>query len=229
MKPGEIIRKVKKQGRENLTEFESREILKKYKIPLAKAELAKTSEKAVEIAEKIGFPIALKIASPQVVHKTDVGAVALNIKTKEGLRRAFRKLILDVKRKVPNLKVLGILVQEMVENGKEVIVGGKKDSQFGQVLMFGGGGILTEVLEDVSFRVCPVSKKDAKEMIEETKYYKVLKGYRGKRCDIDALVDILLKTSRLLEENQEIVELDINPVMALEKGAVAVDARIIIG
>lgn len=228
MKPKEIFKKIKKQRRKNLTEFESRMILEHYKIPIAKAEIAKTAEEAERIAEKIGFPVVLKIISPDIVHKTDVGGLFLNIKTKEELRNSFRQLIFNVKRKVAKAKISGILVQKMIENGREVIIGGKKDSQFGQTLMFGGGGVLTEVMEDVSFRVCPINRKDAEEMIGETKYYKVLRGYRGKACDIEALIEILLKTSRLLEENQEIVELDINPVIALSKGAVAVDARIVI-
>jgi len=228
MKPKEIFKKVKKQGRKNLTEFESRMVLEHYKIPLTKAGIAKTTEEAVEIAEKIGFPVVLKIISPDIVHKTDVGGLILNIKTKEELRNSFHQLIFNVKRKAAKAKISGILVQKMIEKGREVIIGGKKDSQFGQTLMFGGGGVLTEVMEDVSFRVCPINRKDAEEMVKETRYFKVLKGYRGKTCDIDALIEILLKTSKLLEENQEIVELDINPVIALSKGAVAVDARIVI-
>jgi len=208
-----------------LTVDESLKFIKKYKIPVAEHKLVKNIESAVEFAEKIGFPVVLKAISPQLIHKTEAKGIILDIKNRVELERMYRKLLTDTRR----FRIEGVLVQKMIEGGREVIVGGKKDSQFGQVLMFGGGGVLTEVLEDVSFRVCPISKRDAQEMIEETKYYKVLKGYRGKMCDIEALKDILLKTSKLLEENQEIVELDINPVMVLKKGAVAVDARIVIG
>lgn len=162
------------------------------------------------------------------MHKTDVGGLIINIKTKEELKNSFNRLMANVKRKVARAKISGVLVQKMIENGREVIIGGKKDSQFGQTIMFGGGGVLTEIMGDVSFRVCPINRRDAEEMIKETKYFKVLKGYRGKRCDVNALIEILLKTSKLLEENQEIAELDINPVISLSKGAVAVDARIVI-
>lgn len=202
-------------------------LLEKYKIPLAKAGIAKTAKGAEEIARKVGFPVVLKAVSPQLVHKTEANAIILDIKNRLELEKNYRKLLTDLEKR--SIKIQGVLVQKMVKDGKETIIGGKKDDQFGQVLMFGGGGVLTEVLEDVSFRVCPISRKDAIEMIEETKYYKVLKGYRGESCDINALIEILLKTSKLLEENQEIVELDINPVIALPKGAVAVDARIVIG
>ena len=223
-----IFKKIRKRKRKNLTEFESRMILEQYKIPLAKAEATKTVDDAIKFAKKIGFPVVIKIISPDILHKTDIGGVILNIKNVDELQNSFRQLLSNMKRKAPKAKILGVLVQKMVENGREVIIGGKKDSQFGQVIMFGGGGILTEIMEDVSFRVCPIDRKNAKEMIEETRYFKVLKGYRGMKCDINSLISILLKVSRLLEENQEISELDINPVISLPKNAIAVDARIII-
>jgi acyl-CoA synthetase (NDP forming) len=170
----------------------------------------------------------LKVVCAKAIHKTDVGGIALDIKNKEELEKSYQKIINNVKKKV-KAKIDGILIQKMVKGGQEVIVGGKKDPQFGQTLMFGLGGIFTEVYDDVSFRVVPIGKKDAEEMVQEIKGYKILKGYRGKKYDINALIDILLKTSKLLEENQEIVELDINPVIVLQKGAVAVDARIVVG
>jgi acetyl-CoA synthetase (ADP-forming) len=226
--PKSIIKRIKAQKRSNLTEYESRQILQFYKIPLAKAELAKNEDEALALAKKIGYPVVLKICSPDVVHKTDVGGLALNIKSEEEVKSAFKNVMGNVKKKIPKAKIQGVLVQKMIEGGIEVIVGGKKDPQFGQIVMFGLGGILVEVFEDVSFRVAPVDRGTAEEMVREIRGYKILKGYRGKNYDVEALADILVKTSKLLEANQEIKELDINPVIALPKGAFAADARIVI-
>jgi acetyl-CoA synthetase (ADP-forming) len=228
MNPKKLFKKIKAQRRNNLTEWESIQILQFYKIPLAKAELAKNINETLKIAKKIGYPVVLKVCSPDVIHKTDVGGLALNLKTEEDVRTAFNRVSSNVKKKVPRARIHGMLVQKMVENGQEVIVGGKKNVQFGQTIMFGLGGILVEVFEDVSFRVIPIDRKEAEQMIQEIKGYKILKGYRGRTYDIKALVEILMKASRLLEENQEIKELDINPIIVLPKGAVAVDARIVI-
>lgn len=220
--------KIGREGRNVLTLEESKEILEYYKIPVARSELAKSLEAAMVAANRIGYPVVLKIVSPEVVHKTDVGGLALGIKNDVELQNAYRRIISDVKEKIPNARINGMLVQKMFEGGAEVIVGGKKDQQFGQTLMFGIGGIFVEVFEDVSFRVVPVSRKDAEEMVKEIKGYKILKGYRGKFYDTEAIVEILIKTSRLLEDNENIKELDINPVLVMKEGAVALDARIVI-
>lgn len=228
MRPKEIFKKIRRKKRNILTVEEARKILEFYKIPFIKSELVKNEEDAVLVAQKIGFPIVLKVVSPQVIHKTDVGALVTNIENEKELRRGFRKIIINVKRKIRQARIDGILVQKMIENGQEVIVGGKKDPQFGQVIMFGLGGIFVEVFEDVSFRIVPISRFDAVQMIQEIKGYRVLKGFRGKKYDVKTLIGILLKVSKLLEDNQEILELDINPLIVSSKGAVAVDARIVI-
>jgi len=228
MTPKKIFKKIKAQKRSNLTEYESRQVLQFYKIPLAKAELAKNGAEALALAKKIGYPVVLKICSPDVVHKTDVGGLVLNLKSEEEVKSAFNKILSNVKKKVPRARIHGMLVQKMVEGGVEVIVGGKKDPQFGQAVMFGLGGVMVEIFEDVSFRVAPVDRGTAEEMIQEIKGYRILKGYRGKNYDVKALVDMLVKTSKLLEANYEIKELDINPVIALPKGAFAADARIVV-
>jgi len=228
MSPKKLFKKIKAQRRNNLTEWESIQILQRYKIPVAKAELAKNINETLKMAKKIGYPVVLKVCSPDVIHKTDVDGLALNLKTEEDVRTAFNRVSSNVKKKVPRARIHGMLVQKMVENGQEVIVGGKKNVQFGQTIMFGLGGILVEVFEDVSFRVIPIDRKEAEQMIQEIRGYKILKGYRGRTYDIKALVEILMKASRLLEENQEIKELDINPIIVLPKRAVAVDARILI-
>jgi acetyl-CoA synthetase (ADP-forming) len=228
MKSRQIFKKLKKQHRNILTVEEALNVLSSYKIPVVKGVLAKNDQESVQIAEKIGFPVAMKVVSKDVIHKTDVKGLLLNLDSAEEVRKGFAEVIKNVKKKIPKAKIEGVLIQKMID-GQEIIVGGKKDPQFNQVLMFGLGGIFTEVFNDVTFRVIPIKKEDAEQMIKEIKGYKILEGYRGKKCDIKGLVDVLLKTSKLLEENQEIKELDINPLFILAKGLVAVDARIVIG
>lgn len=218
---------VKKSGRV-LTITESFDILKKYRIPIADYGVAKTVDKAVKIAKKIGYPVALKAISKKATHKTEIGGIVLNVVSAKDVKKAFDK----VKKNIRTAKADfgGVIVQKMVENklgSQEVIIGGKKDSQFGQTIAFGLGGVFVEVFEDITFRVVPIEEKDAENMIREIKSYKILSGYRGKKYDTKALAKILMKVSKLLEENQKISELDINPIMALPKGAVAVDARIV--
>jgi len=204
-------------------------LLEKFKIPVPKFGLAKDEKQAVEIAKRVKYPVVLKIVSPQIVHKTDVGAIVKDVKNEEQLKESYKKIFSNVKKKVPKANIQGVLVQHMIGDGECVIIGGKKDSQFGQVVMFGGGGVLVELIQDTSFRVVPISKSDAKEMMEETKVYQVIRGFRGKKYDVNAVMDILLKTSKLLKKNPAIAELDINPVIVLSKKAFAVDVRIAVG
>ena len=206
----------------------SLETLKKYKITVASFSIAKNSRQAMKIAKKIGYPVALKLVSKDITHKTDVGGIKLDIKSDEELSRSFDQIMQDVKRKHRRATIEGILVQAMVPKGQELIIGGKHDQQFGKVIIFGLGGVFAEVFDDVSMRVTPISERDAMKMIEEIKGYKILSGYRGSKYDIKSLTDILLKTSKLLSDNKSIKELDINPVIASSKGAIAVDARIIV-
>ncbi len=229
MKPKEIFEKVRNEKRNNLTELEAREVLKYYKIPVVEGIVAKTIEEAVDFAEKHGYPLVLKVVSKQVLHKTDVGGVILNIRNERELRQGFQQIVKSVKRKKKNAIIDGIFVQKMLPDAPEVIIGGKMDQTFDQVILFGLGGVFVEIFEDVSFRIVPITKRDALKMIQEIKGYKILQGYRGKKpSDLKSLMDILMKTSKMLEENQEIKELDINPVFALPDRAIAVDARIII-
>lgn len=210
----------------NLTD--SIKILQKYKIPLANFSIAKNTDQAVKIANKLKYPIALKVVSKEVIHKTDVGGIQLNIKSNEELQKAFEQILRNVKKKYPKAKIDGILIQKMITGGQEIIIGGKNDEQFGKVIMFGLGGIFTEVFDDVSFRIVPINKSDAENMIEEIKGYRILKGYRGKAYDKRSLIEILSKVSKLLYENPRIREMDINPVIVSTSGAVAVDSRIIL-
>lgn len=227
MKCRDIIRNAKKQHRKLLSMAESQAILQQHKIPFVKNIFVKYAEEAVTAAKKIGFPVALKAVSPEISHKTDVGGVQLNLQNEAEVSAAFKKIVASIRRRQPDAHISGFFVQEMT-GGTEVLVGGKKDLQFGQTIAFGAGGIFVEVYDDVSFRVVPISKKDAQEMIREVKAYKILYGYRGKHYDISAIEKILLSTSKLLEEHQEIVELDINPIFVQAKSAMAVDARIVL-
>ncbi|PJB74151.1 MAG: acetyl-CoA synthetase [Candidatus Aenigmarchaeota archaeon CG_4_9_14_3_um_filter_37_18] len=229
MKPEPIFDQARKENRKNLTELESREILKHYRIPVVDGLVVQQIEDALAFADKRGYPLVLKVVSKDIIHKTDAGGVITGVKNEKELRDGLIELIKNIKKNKPEARIDGIFVQKMLPKAAEVIVGGKKDPTFGQVLLFGLGGVFVEVFNDVSFRVVPINEKDAVNMISEIKGVKVLRGARGQKpVDFKALVDILIRTSRMLEENDDIVELDINPVFALTEGAVAVDARIII-
>lgn len=229
MKQFSIIDQLKEEGRFILTEFESKELLKQVGIPVVETRLARTEKEAVSLSRKIGFPVALKIASPDVTHKTDSGGVRLSLNSVAEIKKAYREIIEAVRQQYPKALIQGISVQKMVRPGTEVIVGTSKDPQFGPVMMFGLGGIFVEVLKDVSFRIIPVDRRDAQEMIEEIKGYPLLQGYRGKEpANIPALVEIILKISKLINENPQIKELELNPIFAYGDDALAVDARIIL-
>ena len=200
-----------------------------YNIPVTLFEVAKNEEKAVELSEKIGFPVVLKVVSPDIIHKSDVGGVIINLKTQAEVRIAYRKIFKKIKKFSPQAKIVGILVQKMAPQSTEVIVGAVKDPQFGQTLMFGLGGIFVELLKDVAFRVAPITREDASEMIKKVKAFPLLNGYRNTPpADLNAIINILLNASRLVMDYPEIKELDLNPVMAYETGAMTVDARIIL-
>lgn len=191
---------------------------------MTKESLATSADEALAIALQIGYPVAMKISSPDISHKSDVGGVVLNVKREE-VRTTYAELMALIKKKVPNAKIEGVLVQQMAPSGHETIVGLKKDAQFGHALMFGLGGIFVEVYKDVSFRVVPIEKSDALDMIEEIKGYPILKGIRGRKpVDIEAIARVLVSVSDMAEK-ENIIELDINPLVVSEKGAIAVDAR----
>jgi len=224
-----IFGKVKKEGRKFLLESEAKTVCRAYGIPVTDFKVAKNVAEAVKFAERIGYPVVLKIVSPDVIHKSDVGGVIINVKDAENVQKAYQQIMDSVKRHKPNAKIVGVLVQEMAPQSTEIIVGATKDPQFGPTLMFGLGGIFVEILKDVTFRIAPVTEDEAREMITAVKAYPLLKGYRNMPlADIEAIVEILLNTSRLVMEHQEIKELDLNPIMVYEKGAKTVDARIIL-
>jgi len=224
-----IIGAAREDGRVVLTEVESKQIIRGEGIKVVDTRLAKTRDEAIAIAKEIGFPVALKTASPKIIHKSDSGGVKLGIISSAEVGRMYSEVANLGKRLGTSKRKSGVSVQKMVPDGVEVIMGISKDPQFGQVLMFGLGGVFVETLGDVSFRIVPLDRRDAREMIREIKGYPVLQGHRRQDpVDILALEDMLLKLSELARKTPEIKELDLNPVFAYTKGAIAVDARIIL-
>ena len=229
MTKAEILGKARQEKRTLLTEIESKELLKAARIPVVETKLATSKTEAMELAKKMGFPVVMKIVSPDVVHKSDSGGVKLNILNATQAGKAYSEILASVKKHYPKAKIVGITVQKMAKQGIEVIIGMTKDAQFGPVIMFGLGGILVEVLKDVSFRIVPMTRRDAAEMISEIKGFPILKGYRGQDpADVPFLEELIVKVSDFVDKNPEIKELDLNPVFAYKSGALAVDARIIL-
>jgi len=225
----EAIKRARSEDRSVLTEIESKQVLAAAGIPVAEATLAASAEEAVKAAAEAGFPVVLKIVSPDVTHKSDVGGVKIGLEDEAAVRAAYDDIIAAVKDRQPKARIEGVAVQAMARPGTEVIVGMSKDPQFGPVLMFGLGGIFVEVLKDVAFRIVPLEERDATEMIDEIKGRAVLDGVRGgEPADIGALTDLLLQLSAFAEANPQVEELDLNPVFAYKDGCIAVDARIVV-
>jgi acyl-CoA synthetase (NDP forming) len=228
-KVSRIFDGVREEGRDFLLEPEAKTVCMEYDIPVTAFRVAKTEEEALKFADEIGYPVVLKIVSPDILHKSDVGGVIINLRSTDEVKDAYRKIITNVKKHKADAEIVGIFVQEMAPKSTEVIIGATKDPQFGPALMFGLGGVFVEVLEDVTFRIAPITERDAREMITEVKAYPLLTGYRGQPpADIDTIISILLNTSKLVMDHQEIKELDLNPIIVYEKGAKTVDARIIL-
>ena len=225
----QIIDRARSEGRTVLTEVEAKEVLKQAGINIIDTKLATSKEEAISISRQFGLPVALKIASADIVHKSDAGGVKLGLGTAKQVGKAYEDILAAVRQKHPQARIQGVSVQKMARPGVEVIIGMSRDAQFGPVLMFGLGGILVEVLKDVSFRIVPLAKRDAAEMVREIKGYPLLEGYRGQEAvDVSYLEELLLKVSDFVEQNPEVKELDLNPVFAYSDGAIAVDARVIL-
>lgn len=225
-----VLAQARAEGRTLLTEVEAKSLLQEAGVPVAATLLARTREEAQAAADQVGYPVVLKIVSPDIAHKSDVGGVKLNLKDREAVGAAFDEVVANAQRAVPGARITGVAVQHMAPQGTEVIVGMTTDPQFGPVLMFGLGGIMVEVLKDVSFRLVPLEEKDARQMIDEIKGRPVLSGVRGQPpADIEALKQTILKVSEFVQAHPEVKELDLNPVFAYPDGALAVDARIVIG
>ncbi len=228
----QIFDAVKKENRDYLYELEVHDVLHAYGFNQPKSLFARTSEEAVAAAKGIGYPVVIKIISPQIIHKSDIGGVRVNLNSKKDVENAFFDITTHARNIMPTAHIYGIMIQEMIPKGKEVIMGITKDLQFGHMIMFGLGGIYVEVLKDVSFRIVPLGREDAHEMIRETKTFPLLRGVRGEaEADIEAIEKSLLILSQMAMDFPQIIAADINPLMVRQRGegAVAIDARFTIG
>ncbi len=227
----QVFASVINQHRHDLIESEAREILKAYGFRLPESRIAKTTKGAVRAASEIGYPVVMKIASPDVLHKSDMGGVRVGLEDEAMLEEAFFDITSNIQLRQPEARIIGVMVQEMIPKGKEVILGITRDMQFGPMIMFGLGGIYVEVLKDVAFRIAPLSIESADAMIREIQSFPLLRGVRGEApVDIEGIRDALLRVSQMAVDFPEIIEADINPLLVCPEGqgAVAVDARITI-
>ncbi|HBY57166.1 MAG TPA: acetyl-CoA synthetase [Candidatus Atribacteria bacterium] len=223
-----IIQRAKKEDR-SLLETEAKELLREYDIPVPDFRLIKSEEGISGLAREINFPIAMKIVSPDIIHKSDAGGVKIGLKDEEEAKFAYKEIIRNIKNYNKVARIEGVIAYPVIPKEVEVIVGMIKDPHFGPVAMFGMGGIYVEVLKDVSFRIIPLKKRDAQEMISEIKGYEILKGIRGEPPrDIKAIEEVLMKVSKLAMENPEIKEIDLNPIFVFERGLQVIDARMIL-
>jgi acyl-CoA synthetase (NDP forming) len=224
-----ILQDVRRDRRKTLLEPEAKEICRAYRLPTQDFYVAHSADEAADFAERVGFPVVLKIISPDVLHKTEVGGVLLDVRTKEDVRQGYGSIIEKVRVHDGNARILGILVEHVASTGREVIVGGLRDTQFGPTILFGLGGIFVEVFKDVTFRVAPLSELDSREMIRGIHSYPILKGARDQPpADEKAIMDIIRGASEIMLEQSAIEQLDFNPVIVYERGASIVDARIIL-
>jgi acetyl-CoA synthetase (ADP-forming) len=227
----EFISSIRAQKRRELLEFEAKNLISLWGIPTTRAELAHDAQEAVKLARELKYPVVLKIASTDVIHKSNVRGVKVGLSSEIDVKHAFEEIMANVRAYKPNANLLGVTVQEYVPPAREVVVGMVHDKTFGPTVMFGLGGVWVDVMKDISFRLAPLTRDDALEMISEVKGYLLLTGTRGAPpADIEALADIIQKVGQLAAEVPEIVEMDLNPVFVFDKGkgAIAVDARIVL-
>jgi 4-hydroxybutyrate---CoA ligase (ADP-forming) len=224
-----VLYNARKEGRTNILEEEGYEILSAYGFNTPKSVVASTEDECVNATKKVGYPAVMKIVSPDIIHKSDTGGVKIGLRTDEEIRAAFKTTIDNARKYKPGTTIEGILLQEMIGSGKEIIIGTKQDPIFGPLIMFGLGGIYVQVFKDVVFRLAPISRREGLKMIESIKSVELLKGVRGERpSDLKAIANNLQRLSQLVTDFPEIEEFDINPLMVLEegKGAITVDVRI---
>jgi acyl-CoA synthetase (NDP forming) len=224
-----IMQRALDEGRSFLLIHEAQQICELHHIPTPKSGLATNAEEAVHEAKEVGFPAVMKIVSPQIVHKSEVGGVIVDIRDEKQLRTEYEELIVRVRRREPSAKILGVLVERMMPSSIELIIGGIRDKQFGPSIMFGMGGIFTEVYDDVAFRVAPVDAIDTLNLVRGLRGSKILSGVRGQPpADLDSIMNVLINVSNLMMEHDSVEQLDLNPVIAYSDGVCAVDSRIII-
>lgn len=201
-----------------LNELDANILLSGYEIPMARSFLCQSIEEAAEKAKQLQFPVVMKILSSDILHKTDAGCVFVGVKNEEELKTAFNKILENARAYKSDADIDGVLIQEMADKGLEMIAGMKLDPQFGPTIMVGSGGIYVEVYKDVALRLLPINRPEAEKMLKETNIYKVISGLRGSVFDGEAIIDVLLKLSKLVMENPDIEEIDINPLFVYEKG-----------
>lgn len=225
----QIIQKAVQQKQYQLLEPQAKELIKAFEIPTTKHSLVYSVKEAILAANSIGYPVVMKVVSPDVLHKTDYGGVRLNVRNDDEVEYGYEEILKNVKKKAPDARITGILVEEMATPSTEVIIGGLRDPQFGPAVMFGIGGIFVEIYKDASFRIAPVDEFEAIDMINEIKGAKILKGFRGAEAvDIAALAQAIVHVSDIMVSIDEIKEIDLNPVFVYSKGINAVDVRIIL-
>ena len=225
-----LLARVKEEGREHLLEHEALEVLACYGVPVVEHRVTQGEDEAAEAAAALGYPVVLKVLSPDVIHKTDVGAVRVDLRTEEEVRTAHREMLAAVAAHAPGARLEGVLVERFLKGGRETILGMITDPAFGPVLMFGLGGVYVEALGDVVFRVHPVTEVDAREMVANIRGHRLLEGLRGDApADQAALVEAIQRISQLVGDHDTVLELDVNPFLALPEGGVAVDARVRVG
>ena len=223
------IASARADGRTLLTEVESKQLLHDAGIRVTQARLATTADEAAAAADVIGYPAVLKVVSGDIAHKSDVGGVELGLADADAVRAAYDRIMAAAKERAPGAGVEGVSVQQMAQQGTEVIIGTTTDPQFGPVLAFGLGGIMVEVLKDVAFRIVPLESRDARQIVREIRGFPVLEGVRGQPgSDLDALEAMILQVSQFASDHPEVAELDLNPVFAYPDGAIAVDARVVL-
>ena len=216
-------------GRTSLLEPEAKEILKAWEIPLPPNFVVKDKDAVIGAANNIGYPVVLKVVSRDILHKTEAGGVMAGLKNAQEVEDSFNEMIFELSDHYATAKIEGFLIERMVDKGVEVIVGGVRDAQFGPAVMFGIGGVMVELLKDVSFRLAPVTKEECLAMMEEIKAYPLLAGYRGAEpADLDAIADVIIKIGNIMAEAVDIKEMEINPLIVYPEGAMAVDARVVL-
>jgi acyl-CoA synthetase (NDP forming) len=215
--------------RTSLTEVEAKEQLRKAGLPVIETRLASSRHEAILLARDMGFPLVMKVVSPDIVHKTDAGGVKLGLANITQVETAYREIMSSVRNNAPQARIDGVSIQKMAPIGTELIIGMNQDEQFGPVIMFGLGGILVEILRDVSFRLVPLNLRDAAEMVREIKGFRLLQGYRGREpVNLSLLEELIVKISDYIEKNPHIKELDLNPLFGYRDSILIVDARIIL-
>ena len=206
------------------------ELLALYGLPVPDQAVAHTAKEAVEFAEQIGYPVIAKVSSPDILHKTDIGGIRANLKTPTDVKSAYTDIIKNCAKHMPAAGIKGVLIQKFLPVGKEFIIGALRDQTFGPLVMVGLGGIYTELFRDTAFRIAPVSHKQAYEMFQQLKSWKLLLGMRGApKADIDTLADTLVAIATLVTDCPSIKELDLNPVLVHEKGVIIADVKIVVG